>query len=101
MRERSIQDRSAPSPRAVRSTRRKATVTISVPDASCAAFITACDGYLPAPTTRREWNVRPAMTSGAVIRLQLTKGKRQKAKGRSQERIDASHPSSGLEQEER
>ncbi len=45
------------------STRRTATVTISVPAASCAARMMACDGYFPVPTIRRELKVRSAMTS--------------------------------------
>ena len=44
--------------RSVRFTRRTATVTISVPDAACASAITACDGYLPVPTIRRDRKVR-------------------------------------------
>src|SRR5262245_32677033 len=67
MRELSIHDSSDAEPVSVRSTRRMATVTISVPDASCAAFITPCEGYLPVPTTSREPNVRPAMTSGSTM----------------------------------
>src|ERR1043166_5997503 len=63
--ERSIQCRSDSLPVAERSTRRTATVTISVPEASCAAFMTACDEYFPVPTTRREENGRPAITSGS------------------------------------
>ena len=43
-------------------TRRTATVTMSAPDASCAACMIACDGYLPVPTIRREEKVRPAIT---------------------------------------
>ena len=46
-------------------TRLTATVTISVPDASCAARMIWCDGYLPVPTMRRLVNLRSAMTSGA------------------------------------
>src|SRR5688572_32876152 len=43
-------------------TLRTATVTISVPDAAWACAITACDGYLPVPTIRRDVKRRPAMT---------------------------------------
>ena len=54
-------------PVADKSTRRTATVTISVPDASCAAFITWNEGYLPVPTTSREENVRPAIVKVSVV----------------------------------
>ena len=40
---------------------------MSAPDASCASAMTACDGYLPVPTIRRDRNVRPAMTRGSEI----------------------------------
>ena len=48
-------------------TRRTATVTISAPEASCAATITSGEGYLPVPTMRRERNVRPAIVRGVSI----------------------------------
>jgi hypothetical protein len=35
-----------------------------VPDASCAAFMISCEGYLPVPTTSLEVNVRLAMIMG-------------------------------------
>src|SRR5258705_1936036 len=47
-----------------RSTRRTATVTISAPEASMARRIVALSGYLPVPTIRRDWNVRPPIVSG-------------------------------------
>jgi hypothetical protein len=46
---------------ASRSTRRSATVTISVPDASSASRMTACEPNLPVPVIRRDENARPAM----------------------------------------
>jgi len=52
-------------------TRRTATVTISAPDAACACAITACDGYLPVPTIRRDLNVRPAIVNGMSVNAQL------------------------------
>ncbi len=48
-------------------TRRTATVTMSAPEASCACAMTACEGYFPVPTMRREVNVRPAMTNGVSV----------------------------------
>ena len=50
-------------------TRRTATVTMSAPDASWPARITACDGYLPVPTMSRDANVRPAMTNGVSVTI--------------------------------
>src|SRR5881275_789411 len=47
-----------------RSTRRTATVTISAPDASMARTIVSLSRYLPVPTMRREWKVRPPMVNG-------------------------------------
>src|SRR5690349_8665083 len=44
------------SPRAPRSTRRTATVTISAPDASSAARVCAMSRYLPVPTKSRDAN---------------------------------------------
>src|SRR6187200_2083926 len=52
-------------------TRRTATVTISAPDAACACAITACDGYLPVPTMRRDLKVRPAIVNGMSVNAQL------------------------------
>src|SRR5687767_812683 len=54
-------------PRAFRSTRRTATVTMSAPDASCAARMTAKLGYLPVPTRSRERNARPASTNASLM----------------------------------
>ena len=48
-------------------TRRTATVTMSAPDASCAFTITACDGYLPVPTIRRDANVLPAIENVSMF----------------------------------
>src|SRR5688572_30603336 len=58
-------------------TRRTATVTMSAPDASCARAMTACDGYLPVPMIRRDWNVRPAMTNGESVIQQISNPKPQ------------------------
>ena len=52
--------------RSLRFTRRTATVTMSAPEASCAACMTWCVGYLPVPTISRERNSRPAMTNGRI-----------------------------------
>src|SRR5581483_7268065 len=41
-----------------------ATVTISVPELSSAAFIASDDSYLPVPRKRRELKARPAISSG-------------------------------------
>ena len=51
----------------VRFTRRTATVTISAPEAMWASAMIVCEGYLPVPTTRRDPNVRPAMTRGSEV----------------------------------
>ena len=40
---------------------------MSAPEARCASAMTAFDGYLPVPTTRRERKVRPAMMSGSEV----------------------------------
>src|SRR6185437_12746957 len=48
-----------------RFTRRTATVTISAPDASIARVMSSFVAYLPVPTSSREWNSRPPITSGA------------------------------------
>ena len=48
-----------------RSTRRRATVTISASEASRAAFRAVAEGNLPVPTRRRELKVRPAMIKGS------------------------------------
>src|SRR5258708_7648874 len=45
-------------------TRRTATVTISAPDAATARAILSLSAYLPVPTLRREWKVRPPMRNG-------------------------------------
>ncbi len=47
-----------------RFTRRTATVTTSAPDASIARVIVSMSEYLPVPTMRRDWNVRPPIVSG-------------------------------------
>src|SRR5687767_3322126 len=47
-------------------TRRTATVTMSAPDASCAACMIWWDGYLPVPMIRRDANSRPAITKGSI-----------------------------------
>ena len=46
--------------------RRNATVTISVPLASSASRIASGDENFPVPTMRRDWNSRPATTSGRL-----------------------------------
>src|SRR5437667_219338 len=46
------------------SSSRTATVTISAPDASMARTIVSLSRYLPVPTMRREWKVRPPMVNG-------------------------------------
>ena len=48
-----------------KSTRRRATVTISALEASRAAFKAAVAGNFPVPTMRRERKVRPAMIKGS------------------------------------
>src|SRR5436309_10057083 len=45
-----------------RLTRRRATVMIWAPEASCACFMTSMDEYLPVPTIRRDENSLPPMT---------------------------------------
>src|SRR5580765_4896103 len=47
-------------------TRRTATVTISAPEASCAACMIWWVGYLPVPMMSRDVNSRPAMTNRSV-----------------------------------
>ena len=42
---------------------------MSAPEATCASAMTACDGYLPVPTTSREPNVRPAMMRGSEFMM--------------------------------
>src|SRR5258708_39519300 len=54
-------------PRALKSWRRTATVTISTPLASWQRRITSNDGYLPVPTISREVNVCPAMVKGLSV----------------------------------
>lgn len=56
---------SEPVERSLRSTRRRATVTISAPAASIARSVSAMSSYLPVPTISRLWKLRPAMTSGS------------------------------------
>src|SRR5688500_13922320 len=53
-------------------TRRTATVTMSVPDASCALTITAGEEYLPVPTIKRERKDLPAMTRSSIWLLTLS-----------------------------
>src|SRR5438876_8452573 len=82
-------------PRALRSTRRTATVTMSAPEASWASRMTWRVGYLPVPTMRRERNSRPARINESrseehtselqssvhlVCRLLLEKKKKKKKK---------------------
>src|SRR5688572_20430206 len=57
-------------PVASRSTRRSATVTISVPLASSASRIASPDENFPVPTMRRDANARPAMTRGSSMRCE-------------------------------
>src|SRR4051794_36345755 len=59
--------RMSPSPARLRSTRRSATVTISAPEASSASRMTVCAANLPVPTSSREVNGRPPMTSGSAV----------------------------------
>src|SRR6186713_3564875 len=40
---------------------------MSAPDASCAACMIGCVGYLPVPMISRDLNSRPAMTKGSAI----------------------------------
>src|SRR3954464_8177475 len=54
-------------PRALRSTRRTATVTMSAPEASCASRMTCRLGYLPVPTMSRDLNSRPARINESVM----------------------------------
>src|SRR3954453_9618440 len=69
----------------VRFTRRTATVTISAPAAPWASAMIVCEGYLPVPTTRRDPNVRPAMTRGSEII--------KKAQGSRNNRLTTAHKS--------
>src|ERR1051325_7234576 len=57
---------------ASRSIRRSATVTISHPDASRAAFISSALRYLPVPSMRRDAKVLPPIFSGSRSDIQLT-----------------------------
>jgi len=50
--------------RPLKSARRKATVTISVPLAANASRMASGDENLPVPASRRELKLRPAMTKG-------------------------------------
>src|ERR1043165_1071326 len=54
---------------ASRSIRRKATATISHPEASSAAFISSALRYLPVPSIRREVKIFPAISSSSNIKL--------------------------------
>src|SRR5207247_105206 len=54
-------------PRAFRSTRRTATVTMSAPEASWASRMTWRVGYLPVPTMRRDRNSRPARINESLM----------------------------------
>ena len=49
-----------------RFTRRTATVTISAPLASMAAFVSAPSLYFPVPTINRDVNRRPAITNSSM-----------------------------------
>src|SRR5580704_19338501 len=51
----------------LKSARRKATVTISVPLADKASRMLSGEGNFPVPKIRRESKVRPAMTNGRLI----------------------------------
>src|SRR5262245_13572311 len=52
-----------PFERCPRFTGRTATATRSAPEASWACFMISKDAYLPVPTMRRDWKVRPPMVS--------------------------------------
>src|ERR1035438_8310881 len=52
--------------RSVRLTRRTATVTTSAPEAAWQRAISGKLLYLPVPTNRREWKVRPAMVRVSI-----------------------------------
>src|ERR1044071_4664828 len=54
---------------ASRSIRRSATVTISHPEASSAAFISSALRYLPVPSIRRDVKIFPAISSTSNIEL--------------------------------
>src|ERR1051325_1975119 len=54
---------------ASRSMRRSATVTISQPDASRAAFISSALRYLPVPSIRREVKIFPPISRTSNIEL--------------------------------
>src|SRR5438094_2061546 len=58
-------------PRAFRSTRRTATVTISAPEATWASSIASKLGYFPVPTMRRDRNSRPARMKGSPLMLTM------------------------------
>ena len=49
-----------------KSMRRRATVTISAPEAARAATISALERYFPVPSKRRLVKSRPAMVSGVM-----------------------------------
>src|ERR1700688_940280 len=53
----------------VRFTRRTATVTTSAPEAAWQRAISGKLRYLPVPTNRREWKVRPAMVRVSIIQF--------------------------------
>ena len=52
-------------PRSFTSTRRRATVMISAPEASIARSVVSMSVYFPVPTIKRLSKLRPAMTSGS------------------------------------
>src|SRR5688572_13071674 len=54
-------------PVASRSTRRRATVTISVPEAARASRITSCEPNFPVPMMSRDENVRSPILSGSLV----------------------------------
>src|SRR4051812_23935 len=54
---------------ASRSMRRSATVTISHPEASSAAFISSALRYLPVPSIRRDVKILPPISSSSNIEL--------------------------------
>src|SRR6266498_3508680 len=67
----SMNDKMSGPPVASRSTRRSATVTISVPLAANASRIASPEENLPVPTIRRDAKARPAITSGSSRRSSM------------------------------
>src|SRR6266700_3915178 len=55
-----------------RSSRRRATVTSSAPEASRAASMSSSVRYLPVPRNSRDRSSTPAMTSGSEVRVVAT-----------------------------